>query len=255
MNISGLLTSFRHFTDRNSPVILTVLASAGVITTAVMTAKATIRAQEIIKDHDEWMAITGGEADTSFRARFALVWMDYIPPLILGGTTIACVVGLNSVHGRRTAAIASAYAVAERSLNEYQKSTIEEYGEEGLTKIKEKIAQTQLEEDPVSERGIITTGRGDDLCYDSWTGRYFRSGLEALKRAENLINHRLINGTWVSLNELYSAMGIPPVKSGEDLGWVSDNLIELSFTSMIADTGEPCIVVDYLAEPKYDPYS
>jgi hypothetical protein len=57
---------------------------------------------------------------------------------------------------------------------------------------------------------------------------------------------------YVSLNELYDELGIDRTAVGDDLGWSVDKLIDIGFSSQIADNGEPSIVLDYRVAPKYN---
>ena len=54
----------------------------------------------------------------------------------------------------------------------------------------------------------------------------------------------LLAGT--SLTCFFAAMHIT---SGGYLGWSADRLMDISFDSMIAPNGEPCIVLNYLVQP------
>ena len=61
---------------------------------------------------------------------------------------------------------------------------------------------------------------------------------------------------YVSLNDLYDELGMEPTKIGEDLGWniFTDRLIDISFSSQLADDGTPCLVMDYGVAPRNDYY-
>ena len=58
---------------------------------------------------------------------------------------------------------------------------------------------------------------------------------------------------YVSLNDLYDELDLDHTKVGDELGWkIDDGLIELYFSSQLADDGTPCIVMDYVSAPKYN---
>ena len=92
------------------------------------------------------------------------------------------------------------------------------------------------------------------MCYDSVSGRYFKSDMETIKKAENELDARLRNEMYVSLNEFYYEIGLEPLRViGEDLGWNIDNgYLDLNFSSQIASDGTPCLVLDYGVAPRYD---
>ena len=96
---------------------------------------------------------------------------------------------------------------------------------------------------------------GSTLCYDSWTGRYFNGSVDKIQRAVNEFNHRLINDTWMTLNELYSEIGLENATSGEGVGWTPDRLVELTNQTLLSPDNTPCYVLDFRVRPKLYPYS
>ena len=58
---------------------------------------------------------------------------------------------------------------------------------------------------------------------------------------------------YISLNEFYEELGLSHTMIGDQLGWnIDKGLIELDFSSQIAEDGTPCLVIDYSIAPKYD---
>lgn len=48
-------------------------------------------------------------------------------------------------------------------------------------------------------------------------------------------------------------IALPETKLGDELGWHVDNgLVDLRFSSQLAEDGTPCLVIDYQIAPKYD---
>lgn len=239
--------------SRNSPTILTALGVAGVVTTTVMAVKATPGALKAIQDaEDEAYSRDTDHYEFTSWGKAQIAWTFYIPTAIMGVVTIVCIVGSNSINIRRNAAIASAYAFTETALKEYQEKVVETLGENKARKIHDEIVQDHLNNNPLSTKQIVFLGKGDTLCYDTMTGRYFKSDAEVIRRAENHINSVLLNNMYASVNDFWEAIGLPDTSLGEDLGWTADHMLELDFTSKLTDTGEPCLVIDYLVKPKYD---
>lgn len=57
---------------------------------------------------------------------------------------------------------------------------------------------------------------------------------------------------YISLNEFYDEIGLDHISIGDDLGWnIERGMIDLSFSSLVADDGTPCLVVDYQVSPKF----
>ena len=90
------------------------------------------------------------------------------------------------------------------------------------------------------------------LCYDTISGRYFRGDIEKIRRAENQLNLRMRDELFISLNELYSELGLPHIDAGEKLGWnIDKGYITLRFTYGPAENDEPCLILGYDVQPNY----
>lgn len=232
--------------NRNSPTILTSISVAGLVTTAVLTGKGAIKASKILHEkriEPDWRDFPNGPKEV-----IKLTWKCYIPAVAVGSTTIACIIGANSINLRRNAALASVYSLTETAFKEYQAKVVETIGEKKAQAIKDEIAQDKLNENPLSKNQIIFTGKGDVLCYEDWSGRYFYSDMETLRKLQNDINKRLISEMWISLNDAYCEMGLAPIKGGNDVGWDVDNMVAFDFSAKLAE-GKPCIVVGYESDP------
>lgn len=235
--------------EKHSPEILMVLGIGGMITTTVMAVKATPKALSLIEeakaDTDDG-TLTPVEAVTT-------AWKCYIPSVLVGGLSVACLIGANSAHLKRHAAIAAAYAISESTLKEYQDKVIQTIGEKKAGVIKDEIAKDRIKKDPVANHEVLLTERGNTLCYDALSGRYFKSDIDRIKKAENNINRQMRYDMYVTLNEFYAELGLESIKIGDELGWCIDNgYLELDFRSQLTDDGTPCLVIDYRVGPKYD---
>lgn len=236
--------------SRNSPTILTSLAVAGLVTTTVMAVRATPKALQILKMEQDYRA---DELLTKFDI-VKLTWPYYAPSAVMGLVTIACIISANSINLRRNAALASVYSLAEASLKEYRSKVIETIGEKKERKIKDEIAKDKITKNPPKENEIILTGKGETLCYESLSGRYFKSDIEKIRKAENEINKEILNNNFISLNEVYDSLGLANTKMGDEVGWCVDDhgLVSFSFSSHLTEDGIPCLVVDYDIGPRYD---
>lgn len=234
--------------QKNSPTILTGLSVAGLITTTILAVKATPKALELIEKAE----VLNEEGCLTPLELVKVSWKCYMPATIMGCVTVACMIGANSINLRRNAALASVYSITEATLKEYQAKVVETIGESKARKIKDEIAGDRIAKDPVTSKEVIITGKGDMLCYDTISGRYFKNNIENLRRIQNDFNRNLIYEMFVSLNEIYYAIGLPAIKVGDELGWNVDAMIEFSFSSKLTEEGEPCLVVDYLVSPRED---
>lgn len=252
MNRKTIAVAIRNMqtaVKKHSPEILTGIGIAGMITTTVMAVRATPKALILIDDKKEEL-----EADElAPKEIIQAAWVCYIPAAVTGTVSIACLIGASSVNMRRRAALATAYSLSESALKEYQEKVVETIGEKKEQSIRDAVAKDKLEKNPVSSREVIITEKGNTLCYDAVSGRYFKSDIDKLKKAENELNRRMRDEMYISLNDFYYEIGLNGTSIGDELGWNIDNgYIDLSFSSQLADDGTPCLVIEYCVEPRYD---
>lgn len=256
MNVEHLLHTAGAFLEKNSPQILTGLGVAGVISTAVMTGRATVKACDIINaelkkrpkmstlDPDRPGCLKTVYPSVSWQECIKLTWKYYIPPFFMGATSIACILGAQSVNTKRNAALASLYSLTKSTLDDYQEKVKERFGEKKEELVRGDVAQKRMDAKPASGEHIIETGRGETLFFDSMSGRYFKHDMETIRRIINDLNHDLIGAMWVPLNDLYYAMGLEGIDLGEQVGWTVDELIDIKFTPKFADDGKtPCVAM------------
>lgn len=241
--------------SKHSPEILTGIGIAGMITTTVLAVRATPKALRQIEKFEECVLLED-EKITPIDA-IKVAWKPYIPAAVTGVFSVACLIGANSVNVRRNAALATAYKLSETAFSEYKSKVIETIGEKKEKVVRDEVAKSRVEKNPVSHGEVIITEKGNTLCYDAISGRYFKSDIDKIRKVENILNKRLLSEDYVSLNDFYSELGLEYTKLGDELGWnVIDGLIEFDFSSTLADD-TPCIVIDYKVAPKrgYDRYS
>lgn len=168
--------------------------------------------------------------------------------LMAGGILI---IKATDIHIKKETAAMAAYTLLSETTRDYKNKVREVLGEQKEKKVDEAVAKEALVKNPVSNNEIIITGKGDTLCYEKISGRYFRSDIEKLRKIENELNRRMMDTTFISLNELYLHMGLNPVTLGDELGWdIGRGLISMSFSAQLTDDGEPCLVVDFDIGPK-----
>ena len=263
-NVTKIFNTVKRAVGKKSPEILIAFGIAGMITTTVLAVKATPKAMEKIKEteknkKEEFDRDHGySEVDASI---FKLtkpeivkaIWKCYVPAAVSGVASIACIVGANTVHSKRNAAIATAYKLSEKALTEYKEATIDEVGEEKAKVIKDRVAQKQLDNNPVSSSQVIITGKGKQLCYDGISGRYFECDLETIRAAVNRVNRNMTYDMYVSLSDFYDELDLPHTDMSDDLGWnLDDGLLEVDYGTRLSDDGKPCITLEYHVAPRYD---
>lgn len=248
-SLSLLRRSLRFLTD-HSPAILTSLGVAGVVGTTVLAVKATPDALRDIWDAESEISVD--DVRTSFekiRDRTRVAWIHYVPAALIGSATIVSIIGAQSINKRRQAAIMSLYTITDRAYNEYQSRVRDTIGSRKEENIRDSIAGDKINANLVSSSQILVTGTGDNLCYDTLTGRYFKSDIETIRRAQNDVNAEAINNQYASQNDFYRHIGLPPVVFGEEHGWRADAQMDISFSSHLSEDGKPCLALDYAVKP------
>lgn len=232
---------------KHSPEILTGIGVAGMVATTVMAVKATPKALQKIDEQEirDGKRLTGKEIVKA-------AWKCYIPAAVTGVCSVACVIGASSVNARRNAALATAYTLSETALKEYKEKALEVVGEKKEQAIRDAIAKDQIAKAPLKDKEVVLTGKGESLCYDPLSGRYFKSDIEKLRKAENMMNRRMRDEVKISLNEFYEEIGLREIEMGEHLGWdIDKGYIELDFSSQLAEDGTPCLVMGHHRPPTY----
>lgn len=249
-NLGGLIS-------RNSPSILTGLSCAGVFTTAILTGHATLKAYTLIQAEEEYIKASLVEhSPLSTLEIVKLTWKFFIPPILMGATTVICIVGANTINANRNAALAALYSLSETAFREYKDKVVEEIGKNKEHQIRDNIAKDRIANSPVGDRTIIITGNGDVLCYDALSDRYFKSSAEKIRQQVLELNYTLMSDMWLSLNDLYYAIGLPSAKLGEQMGFdIDKGRIELNYSSQLTPEGQPCLVIDTTVYPRRGYYA
>lgn len=215
-------------------LILTSLGVVGVIGTGVSAALATPKAlshlntfedeeyeRQMEKYEENGGLFEGGDGcafepiDFEFKMptwRKALVIAPYyIPTVLIATGTITCIVSsyVNSVKTQKS--LIAAYTLLDGTYKAYRDKNIELYGEEADHQIRRNIAYGQFED--------ILVFEGESLFYDEFSGRYFKSTIDAVRAAEYEINRNFALRGYCELNEFYELLGLEPTDYGWSIGW------------------------------------
>jgi hypothetical protein len=248
VTLTKRVKQFEKLLHDNSPTILTGVGVAGTITTALLTGRAAFRTAQILDDNAEaW-----GEPLPP-KECVRLTWQLYIPAAGVGTLTIASIILANRIGNRRAAALAAAYAISEKAMHEYKEKVIDRIGETQEQKIRDDIAQDQISRTQGSN-AVVLVGYGDVLCFDAYSGRYFNSSVENIKKAENDLNHRILNDMYASLTDWYNLLGLAPIEVSDEVGWNVDKLLDVKFSSVLTDDNKPCLSVNFNVTPVRDYY-
>jgi hypothetical protein len=236
MNLKLATIHVGRFLEKNSTQILTGVAIAGTLSTTIFAVKATPKAvrlieQKKLEDKVEIVKET---------------WKLYIPAALSFTVTTASIIGINTINSKRQAALAGLYSLAQTTFKEYQAKVIEQIGENKERKVRDAVDADKILTNPPEMGNVIITGAGDVLCYDSVSGRYFKSDIEKIRQIVNELNRVLLQEMFIPLNDFYYELGLEPIQLGNSLGFNVDNeLLDVKFSSHLTKDGKPCLVMNY----------
>lgn len=250
----------RKFLKRNSSTILAGIGASGVIVTSVLTAKATPKAMRAIE-----AAKAEKDDDLTKMEVVKVAAPSYIPAIVVGVSTIACILGGNLISRRQQASLIGAYALLESAYKEHQNKVVELYGPEAESKIREAIVK-----DKYSESDILlepTEESKKQLFYVENYGNIFESTVEAVLSAEYHFNRNFVLRGDACLNEFLDFLGVDKIDGGDSVGWSMEvggffygySWVDFEHKLITLDDGLECYVItmpfpptaDFM-DPRYD---
>lgn len=240
---------------KHSPEILAVAGGIGVVTSAVMACKATLKVNDILDDakntiekiHEvrEMPEMVDKYTEEDSKKDLAIVYIQtgvkliklYGPSVLLGAASLGCIFTSHKILRKRNMALAAAYATVDRGFKEYRSRVVERFGKELDRELKYNIRAKEIEEVVVNEDGTQTSVENtveavDPNVYSEYA-RFYDDGclgwskssednLYFLKCQQNHANELLQAKGHLFLNEVYDMLGIPRTKAGQVVGWVYD---------------------------------
>lgn len=240
---------------KHSPEILVVAGTVGVVTSAVMACKATLKVNDILEEtknnldaiHEvaenpelaEKYSAEDAKKDTTIvyvQTGVKLVKL-YGPAVALGAFSLGCMLTSNNILRKRNIALAAAYTTIDKGFKEYRGRVIERFGEELDRELRYNIKAKEVEEVIVDEDGneqvVTKTIQTADVKPESQYARFFdeycngwskdpEMNLYFLRQQQNYANDMLQSRGHLFLNEVYDMLGIPRTTAGQVVGWRYD---------------------------------
>ena len=113
--MEGLLNHAQKFIKRNSATILTCAGGVGLVATTGLAIKATPKAMTLLEEAKK----EKGEDLTKLEV-VKTVGVTYLPTILTGTATLACIFGANILNKRQQAALMSAYMLVDTKFKEYK---------------------------------------------------------------------------------------------------------------------------------------
>ena len=264
MNMSNIVNSATKTFHRvgfqikkHSPEILLVTGITGVVTSAVMACKATTKVDTIIEEskksidtiHEGMEA--GNICDVEYteedgKKDLAIVYIQtgvkfaklYGPSVLLGLTSIGCILASNNIIHKRNVALSAAYTAIDTSFKGYRSRVIERFGESMDRELRYNIKTQEVKETVVDEEtgkkktvkstvSVVDPNTYSDYArfFDEYCAGWTKDAeynLMFLRQQQNYANELLKSRGHLFLNEVYDMLGIDRTKAGNIVGWVYD---------------------------------
>lgn len=238
-----------------SPEILVVAGTVGVVASAVMACKATLKVTEVIDEAKENIekihAVANDESKADIyteedaKKDLSIVYVQtgikmvklYGPAVALGALSLTGILASNNILRKRNIALAAAYATVEKGFKEYRGRVIERFGDRIDYELRHNIKVKEIEKTITDENGeektIKETVDTADTILSQYSdyAKFFDVGnpywekdpeynLMFLKQRERYANEKLQSNGFLFLNEVYEMLGIPKTKAGQIVGWI-----------------------------------
>lgn len=250
-NFKGLTSIVKDKVSQNGPEILIGMGLAGMLSSTVLACKTTPKVHEMIEKEKEIRHLEC-ESELTKMEIVKMSWKYYIPSALSYGLSAACILGANSINSKRNATLLTAYKIGEKALVEYKDAVVEVIGEEKEKEVRDVVSRKRINKEPINTSEIIFTGKGDSLCYDMISGRYFKGDVDKINKAVNELNYTMLHDMYVSVNDFYDLVGLDYISAGNEMGWnIDDGQVDIYYSAQITDDGQPCIVINHKNEPKH----
>ena len=264
MNMSNIVNSATKTFHRvgfqikkHSPEILLVTGITGVVTSAVMACKATTKVDAIVEETKKSINMihegmdAGNICDVEYteedsKKDLAIVYIQtgvkfaklYGPSVLLGLTSIGCILASNNIIHKRNVALSAAYTAIDRSFKGYRSRVIERFGESMDRELRYNIKTQEVKETVVDEEtgkkktvkstvSVVDPNTYSDYArfFDEYCAGWTKDAeynLMFLRQQQNYANELLKSRGHLFLNEVYDMLGIDRTKAGNIVGWIYD---------------------------------
>lgn len=239
-----------HLASENSATLLTAGGVVGTVATAILTGRASFKAAEILRAEQEKVEQDQTLPELTTTKKVLLVWPHFVPPVLLGTATVGSIIMANRMSAQKAAALAAAYGMSQKHFEEYKAKVSEKLTGPKQSQVDDELAQERVNRTKGHESIVVV--EGEVLCFDQPTGRYFRSTMENIKQAVNATNAEIIHHDHASASYFYEELELPATTWTDEVGWNTDRLLELTYSTVLDPNDRPCIAIDFKTLPQAD---
>lgn len=255
---TNALSKTKFQLQKHQPEIMVIGGVIGGVVAAVMACKATTKASEVLaesKDQIEQINTLANDPDVTdeeysaddHKRALATVYAQtgieivklYAPSVVLGGMSIASILGGHNILRGRNMALAAAYTTLNTTFKDYRDRVVDRFGKDVEYQIRHNLKAeeiTEKVEDPETgkktkvKKTVLTRGDDEhergyarlfDAACDNWNNdanlnRSFLSG------AQNYFNDKLHAVGYVFLSDIYRYLGFRETPECRVVGWTLD---------------------------------
>ena len=220
------------FIRNNSSKFLAGISIIGVGVTAVLVAKGQMKADQIIAESSSYILPEAEEVngdddpvelefvppELTAKEYFEATWKCYIPGVVAGTLTIVAIIGAQYISAKQIAALSASVAMFVKNRDQLEQAIRDKYGEEALQKLKQTMSLRSPEKEYI-QIYAEETGKGKLLCYEGYSGRWFRSEEDDVVEAITEFSDRYKHGKNLCFNDLYELLGIESTHFGWQYGF------------------------------------
>lgn len=245
--------------QKHSPNLLFGAGIIGVVGTAVLASRATLKLSDTLEKSSEMMEkvrtldIESYSEDDRKKDKSILyvrTAMDitklYLPAVAVGVVSIGCLTGSHQILSRRNVALTAAYAGVEKSFREYRGRVIESIGADKESLIWQPMEQVDaIDESGKKVKVAVPTARGGSpykVLFDERNANWNKAteyNQFFISSQQNYANDLLRAKGVVFLNDVHDMLGLERTKAGQIVGWVlngnGDNFIDFGVFNNVAE--------------------
>lgn len=198
------------FIRNNSPTILSVIASIGVVATAITSSQAMKKTIDKIGEMKKESKEPLSKIDT-----LKVGCINYIPTLAIGCSTIFCILGANALNKQKQATLMSAYALTTETFKEYRKTLINLHGKEIDEEVRNEVLRVR------HDFHILDIDSPDRKLtfYEPYSDQYFERYEREVLDAEYHFNRNYVLGGYSSVRDFLVMLGLDSSEKDEEYGW------------------------------------
>lgn len=157
-----------------SPTIMIVGAAIGGVTATVLACKATIKAQDILTEHNaqvesihttkqqiESETYTENDYKSDITTTYVKTGLKlakvYAPAVTLGAVSLGCMFGSHHIMSKRNASLTAAYIALDKAFEEYKSRVSDRFGSRVQEELEHNIKAVELESKSTNEQGVEET--------------------------------------------------------------------------------------------------